>query len=308
MLRSMYSAVSGMQGFQTQLDVIGNNIANVETVGFKAGRVDFADVLSQTMSGGSAPGTVTVGGVSQPMGGTNPQQIGLGVKVAAIDTLFTQGATQTTGVNTDLAINGDGLFVVTRDGGQTYNYTRAGDFSVDANGNLVLPNGAVAMGYKSAAPSAKIDATPGADKNLQPVNLKNFLPTVSASPDLQIGPDGSLTVTDNTGTRQLIGYLVLATPPNPAGMERVGDNLFAVSPDSGVPTVPGAANTTTTYFQTPEQNNSGYLQSGALEMSNVDLTTEFTNMIVAQRAFDATSHVIGTDNAILNDIVNLKNS
>ncbi|MCL6601206.1 MAG: flagellar hook-basal body complex protein, partial [Alicyclobacillus macrosporangiidus] len=270
MLRSMYSAVSGMQGFQTKLDVIGNNIANVNTPGFKSGRVDFADVLSQTLSGGSAPATT---------GGTNAAQVGLGVRVVGIDNLFTQGAPQSTGVPTDLAINGDGFFVVTdsTSGGTQY-LTRAGNFTLDASGNLVLPDGKIAMGYQgSTQPSPPLGAP-------SPVNVSSWVPaggTLADSPDVQIGPDGAISVmVDNGGTlsRQTVGYLALATVANPGGLNKVGDTQFVVGTNSGP-----------LKYHIPGSDNTGTLASGYLEMSNVDLTREFTEMIVAQRGFDANS-------------------
>ena len=139
MIRSMYSAVSGLKGHQTRMDVVGNNIANVNTTGFKASRVTFADMISQNLSGASSP-TGTIGGV-------NPKQIGLGMSVAATDLLYTNGSVQQTGKNTDVAISrGDGLFIVSR-GEQKY-YTRNGAFSFDAEGNLVLPStGLYVQGY-----------------------------------------------------------------------------------------------------------------------------------------------------------------
>jgi len=292
MLRSMYSAISGMQAFETKLDVVGNNIANVNTTGFKAGRADFNDVLSQTMSGGSSP-NVTTGG-----GGTNPQQIGLGVKTAAIETLFTQGADQTTGNPTDLSINGAGLFVVSPNPSSTspaptLYYARAGDFTVDSAGNLVLPDGMVAMGVKPTA-SGTAPVPPFATTSLVPINVVGT--GISDNPDVQIGPDGGVSVTTTTGARSVIAYVSLASVSNPGGMQKMGDSLYQVSNNSGTAT-----------YTTPGVNNAGSLQSGALEMSNVDLTREFTEMIVAQRGFDANSKMIGTDNAILQDIVNLKN-
>jgi flagellar hook protein FlgE len=123
----MNSAVSGLRAHQTMLDVVGNNIANVNTTGFKAGRTAFADILSQTLTAGTSPGGTT--------GGTNPQQVGLGVRVGAIGTQFTQGGLLTTNKATDLAIQGDGFFLLS-DGTVDY-YTRAGAFEVDANGYLV---------------------------------------------------------------------------------------------------------------------------------------------------------------------------
>lgn len=138
MMRSLFSGVSGLKGHQTRMDVIGNNIANVNATGFKSSRVTFADTLSQTQTGASAPGDT--------VGGTNPKQIGLGTGVASIDLLFTDGSVQSTGKNTDLCMSGNGLFVV-KSGNDTY-YTRDGAFEFDADGNYVLPgNGMKVQGW-----------------------------------------------------------------------------------------------------------------------------------------------------------------
>ncbi|HEY8294499.1 MAG TPA: flagellar hook-basal body complex protein, partial [Micrococcaceae bacterium] len=137
MLRSLYSGISGLRAHQTMLDVTGNNIANVNTQGFKASSVEFQDTLSQMTSGGSSP--------QAGNGGTNPAQVGLGVQVAAISTNFTQGSSQATGKGTDLMISGSGFFVV-KQGGETL-YTRAGSLSQDAQGNLVTPDGGILQGW-----------------------------------------------------------------------------------------------------------------------------------------------------------------
>ena len=130
MMRSLFSGVSGLKSHQTRMDVIGNNVANVNTTGYKSSRTTFADTLSQTMTGASAP--------SGNLGGTNPKQVGLGTGVASIDTLFTDGSVQSTGKNTDLCLSGNGLFVVSQ-GVQKF-YTRDGAFEFDAEGNYVLPS------------------------------------------------------------------------------------------------------------------------------------------------------------------------
>ena len=138
MMRSLYAGVSGMQNHQTRLDVIGNNVANVNTTGFKRGRVNFQDMISQQMSGAASPTT--------EVGGVNPKEVGLGVTVAAIDTVFTQGNLQTTGVSTDIAIQGNGFFVM-KNGEESF-YTRAGAFSLDSEGTLVNPaNGMRVQGW-----------------------------------------------------------------------------------------------------------------------------------------------------------------
>lgn len=343
MLRSMNSAISGMQAFQTDLDVVGNNIANVETVGFKQSDVQFADLLSQTMSLGTGETAPSTGGSSATTGtgGTNPEQVGLGVQVAATQMDMSQGPDETTGVPTNVAIQGNGFFVVT-DGTNTY-LTRAGNFSVDSAGNLVLPNGVIAEGYETTSgssgsgtsgsgstssstppspPSAASTSPPSKQVNVAQWALdwvqKNVSSAGSATlsqiqvSNVSIGSNGAITATftytPSSGTSgssstpttytEVLGYLALAQVPNPQGLVSVGDNLFsASSPAAGQPT-----------YWTPGQGTYGTLASGELEGSNVDLSQQFAEMIVAQNAYVANTHMIGTDNAILQALVNMKNS
>src|SRR4051812_20927709 len=137
MLRSMFSGISGLRAHQQMMDVTGNNIANVNTAGFKTSQTTFQDTLSQMVRASGAP--------QGQSGGTNPAQVGLGVKLGAISTNFSQGAAQTTGKSTDLMIQGDGFFVV-RSGGEQL-FTRAGAFDWDANGSLVNSNGNIVQGW-----------------------------------------------------------------------------------------------------------------------------------------------------------------
>lgn len=138
MMRSLYSGVSGMQNHQTRMDVIGNNISNVNTTGFKRGRVNFQDLLSQQMSGAAKP--------TDELGGVNPKEVGLGMNIASIDTIHTQGSLQTTGVQTDVAIQGNGFFMMKA--GEKSFYTRAGTFGLDNEGTLVNPaNGMRVQGW-----------------------------------------------------------------------------------------------------------------------------------------------------------------
>lgn len=140
MMRSLYSGVSGLQNHQTRMDVVGNNISNVNTIGFKKGRVNFQDMISQMTAGAARP--------TDEVGGVNPKQVGLGVQVATIDTIHTQGSLQTTGVTSDMAIQGNGFFVM-RKGDQEF-FTRAGAFGVDAEGMLVNPaNGLRVQGWQA---------------------------------------------------------------------------------------------------------------------------------------------------------------
>ena len=169
MMRSLYSGVSGLKGHQTRMDVIGNNIANVNTTGFKSGRVTFADTLSQTQSGASS--------ATDTLGGTNPKQIGLGVGVASIDTLFTDGSIQSTGKNTDLCLSGNGLFVV-KSGSETY-YTRDGAFEFDEQGNYVLPgSGMMVQGWMA---TDGVLSTNGAVTGIQVEAGKSMAATATTS-------------------------------------------------------------------------------------------------------------------------------
>ena len=165
MMRSLFSGVSGLKSHQTRMDVIGNNIANVNTTGFKSSRTTFADTLSQTLSGAGAPQKDNGQAI---LGGTNPKQIGLGTGVASIDMLFTDGSVQSTGKNTDLCLSGNGLFIVAKpgkDGKPIKYYTRDGAFEFDAEGNYVLPgSGLYVQGWMATNGSLN---TKGATGNIK---------------------------------------------------------------------------------------------------------------------------------------------
>ncbi len=197
MMRSLFSGVSGLKSHQTRMDVIGNNIANVNTIGFKSSRVTFADTLYQTQTGAAAP--------TDTVGGTNPKQIGLGVGVASIDLLFNDASTQSTGKNTDLALSGNGLFVVSRDqDGKDKYYTRAGNFSFDANYNYVVPgSGYHVVGWNADA-SGSID-TKGTPTGIK---IKDAMRSMGAKATTLISYKGNMnssvptivSMTDQTGS------------------------------------------------------------------------------------------------------------
>lgn len=269
MLRSMYSGIGGLRGFQTKLDVIGNNIANVNTTGFKKSRVTFQDIFSQTMSGGSA-GTTSDKGT----GGTNPKQVGLGSTIAAIDTIHTGGNLQTTIKPSDVGIEGNGYFVVQDASGEKF-LTRDGNFHFDNNGYLVTANGMFVLGSGESGAKIKIDT-----------NYKTY----------SIGADGKITYTKSDGATAEIGPIGLAMVTNPEGLEKAGMNTYKIkSPAAGTLT-----------YGAPKSDAFGILRSSMLEMSNVDLSEEFTEMIVAQRGFQANSRIITTSDSILEELVNLK--
>ena len=292
MLRSMYSGISGLKNFQTKLDVIGNNISNVNTYGFKKGRTIFKDLISQTTAGASAP-TATRGGV-------NPKQVGLGSQVSAIDTIHTGGSTQSTGRVLDLALTGDGFFQVA-DGnaspptGFTNNlYTRAGNFYMDENGYVVNSDGKFLVGSND---NTTVNTTP--DTSFPTAGTGTLvekpirIPTNAQS--MSVGQDGVISFVDSTGVLRWAGQITLAKFPNSSGLSKVGSIYFEDSSNAGNP-VKGSALT----------GGLGGIQSGFLEMSNVDLSEEFTEMIVAQRGFQANTRIITTSDEIMQELVNLK--
>ncbi|MFB4158710.1 flagellar basal body rod protein FlgG [Geomicrobium sp. JSM 1781026] len=266
MIRSMYSGVTGLQNHQQKLDVIGNNIANVNTFGFKKGRYTFQDMLSQTVQGASGSGG--------DLGGTNPRQIGLGVQTGSIDTIHTQGALQPTGRELDLGIAGDGYFRVGPNGAADEDilYTRAGNFYLDGDGNIVNSNGNYLL-----------------DGNGSNITIP------STAESFSIGSNGVVFAVGGPDAGE-VGTIQLATFPNPEGLEKVGGNLYRPSPNSGAPGDP----------VTPGEGGSGNLVAGALEMSNVDLSEEFVEMITAQRGLQANSRIITTSDEVLQELLNLK--
>lgn len=275
MMRGMFAAISGLKTHQTMLDATANDIANVNTVGYKGTRATFQDSLAQLQIGAAAPG----GGQA----GRNAAQVGLGVQLGSIDNLMGGGALQATGNVTDVAIQGEGMFAVAAGTPPALpaelQYTRAGNFTFNADGYLTTQDGFYVMGRAAAgagAPDTYLQVPPG-------------------STDTAIGQDGAISyVPAGGGPRVTAGYLSLATFTNDAGLQRVSGNRWIESAASGAAT-PG----------TPG-GDFGLTVSGTVEMSNVDLATEFTDMIGAQRGFQASSRVISTSDEMLQDLVNLK--
>ncbi len=217
MMRSLFSGVSGLKNHQTRMDVIGNNISNVNTTGFKYSRTTFSDTLNQTLTGASSP-------QGEILGGTNPKQIGLGSSVSSIDLLFTDGSVQSTGKNTDLCLSGNGLFIV-KQGDQTY-YTRNGAFEFDAVGNYVLPgSGLLVQGWMAdadgALPENKTDANMSfikvsADSTLSPKQTSKvvFAGNLNASTEANGAVSSTVTVYDSEGFSYPIQLLFTKTDTN----------------------------------------------------------------------------------------------
>ncbi|MDX6324035.1 MAG: flagellar hook protein FlgE, partial [Nocardioidaceae bacterium] len=268
---------------QTMLDVTGNNIANANTIGYKASATVFQDTLSQMLTGASAASTIK--------GGTNPIQVGLGVQLAATATNFNQGSAQTTNRPTDLMLQGDGFFITRKDTEMLY--TRAGSFTFDDNQNLVTPTGNRVQGYLLDAAGAPTGGL--VDMTLDPANAVPAAPAGVQMTSYNIASDGKIRGVFDDGVQRDLGQLAVADFANPMGLEKVGETSFRASADSGSAQLGVAA-----------QGRRGTIIGGALEMSNVDLAAEFTNLILAQRGFQASSKVITTSDQVLEDLVNIK--
>lgn len=275
MPRSLFSGASGMNNHQTAMDVVANNIANIDTTGYKASTAGFQDIVSQTVSAAAAP-TAT-------LGGRNAKQIGLGVTIAGIGKDMTEGSTQTTDRPLDFAIHGEGYFVA-KNGTQTY-YTRNGNLTLDEAGNLVTANGMLVQGVLGAG---TLSGTVG--------TLSNITIDGGTYSDYAIDSNGYVSATKRSdGSKVQIGRMVLGTFNNPAGLDAVGSSCFQPSNNSGT--------VTNRYVN---DSGAGALQSGELEMSNVSLASEMTNMIIIQRGFQANSRVITTSDSMMEELVNLK--
>lgn len=290
MLRSMYSGVSGMKNLQVKMDVIANNIANVNTIGFKSSRVMFQDIMSQTTTQATA-------GQPGGLGGTNMQQIGLGVQVGSIDTIHEPGAPTSTGRDLDFYLEGGGYFVV-RDGEGNNLYTRDGIFTRDGNGDLVNSSGMKVMGALSANNTTAPEINN--NSNLAALNVPEDIAD-PANPGERLAYQSMAidkygVVSAKYGNQDVvIGRVAVATFNNPDALQKLGGNNYGATVNTG-DAILGAAG----------QNGSGMMQSGKIEMSNVDLSTEFTEMIVASRAYQANSRSITTSDEMLQELLNLK--
>ncbi len=214
MIGSLFTAITGLQAFQQELNVEANNIANANTVGYKAEQSTFETMVSQVLRG-AAPPTAT-------NGGSAPKQLGLGVQVTSIVPIFTQGSAQTTGNPTDLMIQGNGLFALNENGAQVF--SRAGAFARDATGSLVEPStGAMVMGFPA-------QGTPPAINTNAPIVPMN-IPTTYAS--FNIGSDGTITGINSGGTPTVLGQIAIVTFPNPSGLQMGANSFYTPSLDSG---------------------------------------------------------------------------
>ena len=323
LIGSLDSGVSALKAFTRGINVIGNNTANVNTYGFKKSRVDYADSFSQIYSrasgnSGSAPSTT---------------QIGTGTRVSSITSDFSQGDFTPTGVTTDLAINGNGFFQVKDINNNTNYVTRAGNFTIDNNGYIVTPGGLRLQGLTGGSIAYDVTEVAGqlvfTPTKTDPAAIGDLTTDFSLSVGNGLTKDSSVThFTDaqiNAAAPQLNsiafdtngnlsfylsngdsfngGQALLMGFSNPNALVKSGDNLFTNLSAAGP--VGGSVNLTAAN-NTPGTNSLGTFRTQALELSNVDLTDEFSQLITVERSFQAASRIVTVSDDILQEVVNLK--
>lgn len=319
LLESLTSGVSALNSFSKGLDVIGDNIANVNTTGFKGSNVEYEDTFSDILKN-SAPAN---GNVSD----SSVVQIGQGVTVGAIRKDFSQGALSTTGNPADLGISGNGFFTIKDDQGNSF-VTRSGDFRIDSAGNMVTNEGLKVQGLSdgSLTYTANVDANgnltftanpPTAPTTVGNINVSNPLSIAAgtitdntggafttaqieaAAPQISsytVDTSGNVVVSMSDGTSFNRGQVQLQNFNDTSALVREGGDKYSgqqAAGPIGTPAAPGTAGL-------------GTIQSGTLELSNVDLTQQFSDMITAQRSFQAASRIITVSDSILEEVVNLK--
>ncbi len=298
MMGGMYAAISGLDANQAMLNETANDLANVNTVGYKAASITFADSLTQVMHGASGP--------TNANGGTNAQQIGLGVQVNATVNEMTEGSFQTTGNPLDVAIEGPGFIRVgqgepkaaelTANTPVKVLYTRAGDLTTDAGGYLTTQSGEYVIGR-----NAEVSSEGETGDTYKAGEKDTYIKIPPGSSNVSIGEDGSVSYTDEeVGSEQFekrvtAGYISMATFANETGLERLGGSLWGATANSGTPIV-----------GTPDSSGFGSTIGGELEMSNVDMATEMTNMITAERGYQANSRVISVADEMLGTLVQIQ--
>ena len=338
MLRSLYSGISGMKVNQTKLDVIGNNLANVSTTAFKGSRVNFSTTISQTLGSASA--------ASDSLGGVNGKQVGLGAQIASIDKIMSQGSMQSTSRSLDVAVDGSGYFMVATGpaltGGNTdaitikdngvenmpannsVAYTRDGSFVLDNEGNLLTSKGYRVLGFAMETTDPVTNKTGDNiddDGNVLYVESNNDTKAIDdklvslkipdkvikngakvAVKSFNISADGLITGVLETGEITALGQIAMSSFKNEVGLTDIGNNMYEPSGSSGAAIISSGKNSTA------GRNSSGYgdILQGYLEMSGVDMAEQFTDMIVATKAFQAAGKTITTGDEILSEIINLK--
>jgi flagellar hook protein FlgE len=310
MMRSLSSAVAGLRTHQTKMDVIGNNIANVNTFGYKTSRATFSDVYYQTIASGRNGADVG----ANYRGGQNPTQVGYGSQLSTIDVIMSNGGGSYTGRAMDVYIDGDG-FLPVEDAEGAVHFTRLGNLSV-IDGKLVDYAGNVVMGISDVNPATGISpivATNGSYvyTDLEQITFEDCdLPVDKSILDcvtsINIGSDGKISgvlkedvtydgIPLKANEVIYLAQIAIATFPNQDGLTQTGMSQYNTSASSGDAS-----------YTLPATNGAGKVQSGYLEMANVELSQQFTDMITTQRGFQANTRIVTVSDEMLQELVNLK--
>lgn len=274
MLSSLNTAVSGLQQFQQRIDVIGNNIANVNTVAYKNARATSADAFSNTLRDAVGSGI----------------QIGTGVATSDISSVFTQGDPTYTGKPTDLAVSGEGFFTVRDPGSGAVFATRDGTFHFDPEGYLVTGQNLRVQGFTDAALSQR------GDLKMDLTGAPAGTPPEAQIASYRFDGQGKLKLTLDNGESFVRGQVLLQNFNSPQSLSKQGNNLYSNLAAAGPLSQAGA----------PGTGNLGDIEAEHLESSNVDLAGEFSSLIAAQRGFQANSRIVTTSDEVLQEVINLK--
>ena len=304
MIRSLNTASLGIRQFQASLDVLANNLANLNTVGYKASRADFVESLNSVLRA-PTPDTATASG-------TSGVTVGNGVSTAAIRSNFSQGSINQSGLATDFSITGNGYFLVRNSSSGEVFATRSGNFRLDSAGYLVTDGGLRVQGVEDYQKSSTQIGDIRFNKGTVPSDAG---PTAATAAITNISVDGSgrLNTLLDDGTQYVRAQMVLQSFSNEQALVRAGNNLFTNLGASGASVADATTPFTSTPSssilngaKTPNQDGMGRIEQGSLELSNVDVSREFSNMITTQRAFQASARMITTSDSILEELVNLK--
>lgn len=312
----MFSGVSGLRSHQAKMDVIGNNIANVNTFGFKTARATFRESIYQTKSGSSD--------ASNTFGGRNASQVGYGSQIGAIDLLFTAGSYAPTDSPTDVMIDGQGLFMVgkIKAGGATeyeiqnpengngseirnLELTRVGDFKFDGSGYLVDSNGRVVYGVVNDNLGAAFNPQAAELRKLKPIRIQDVDGRYDPNPEstkarknvtsISIDANGVISGVDDKDKPVVIAKIAVANVPNSNALEKSQGPYYKIKNNVG--NVKG--------FYAGE-GGTGQMMSNGLEMANVDLAREFSEMITTQRGFQANTRIITVSDQMLEELMSVK--
>jgi len=297
LIGTLTSGVSALKTFTKDLEVIGDNIANVNTTAFKSSKVAITDDFSNTLRASSPGNGTTISNVQA-------SQIGSGVKISSINANFNQGSLSTTGQTTDFGISGEGYFIVKDGSGNTF-ATRNGQFRWDDQGFLTTTSGLRVQGVAGTAATGLGTAVGDIKKDL--TTLPSGTAATATLESISFDRTGNLVQFYSDGTNETVGKVLIQQFEQPSSLMKRGDGLYtslsAGGPANGM--LFTASGATLANYEAGSSGN-GTLEVGTLELSNVDLTEQFSNMITAQRSFQAASRLVTVSDTVLEEIVNMK--